>query len=79
MTQKIAEFRKAATKISITELEEFSTPFFWSIEMTQPRRHIAGQIALLTRRCSERRYFLRPDDYINEVAPFEVGKAHLPL
>ena len=43
--------------------------------MTKPRRHIAGQIALLTRRCSERRYFLRPDDYINRVAPFEVGKA----
>ena len=43
--------------------------------MTQPRRHIAGQVAMLTRRCSERRYFLRPDDYINDVIPFEVGKA----
>ncbi len=43
--------------------------------MTKPRRHIAGQVAMLTRRCSERRYFLRPDDYINKVAPFEVGKA----
>ena len=43
--------------------------------MTLPRRHIAGQVALLTRRCSERRYFLRPDAYINEVAAFEVGKA----
>lgn len=42
--------------------------------MTKPRRHIAGQVALLTRRCSERRYFLRPDDYINQVIPFEVGK-----
>lgn len=30
---------------------------------------------MLTRRCSERRFFLRPDDYINEVAAFEVGKA----
>lgn len=43
--------------------------------MTQPRRHIAGQVALLTRRCFERRYFLRPDNYINDVIPFEVGKA----
>ncbi len=43
--------------------------------MTQPRRHIAGQVAMLTRRCFERRYFLRPDDYINDVIPFEVGKA----
>ena len=43
--------------------------------MTPPRRHIAGQIAMVTRRCSERRYFLRPDDYINDVLPFEVGKA----
>ena len=43
--------------------------------MTKPRRHIAGQVALLTRRCSERRYFLRPDGYINEVGAFEVGKA----
>ena len=43
--------------------------------MTKPRRHIEGQVALLTRRCSERRYFLRPDDYIRKVARFEVGKA----
>ena len=43
--------------------------------MTQPRRHIAGQVAMLTRRCSERRHFLRPDTYINDVIPFEVGKA----
>ena len=43
--------------------------------MTQPRRHIAGQVAMLTRRCSERRYFLRPDGYINDVMAFETGKA----
>ena len=43
--------------------------------MTKPRRHIAGQVAMLTRRCSERRHFLRPDDEINEVLPFEVGDA----
>ena len=43
--------------------------------MTKPRRHIAGQVAMLTRRCSERRYFLRPDDYINQVLPYETAKA----
>ncbi len=43
--------------------------------MTKPRRHIAGQVALLTRRCSERRYFLRPDDYLGKVLPYEIGKA----
>ena len=43
--------------------------------MTEPRRHIAGQVAFLTRRCSERRYFLRPDDFIRQVFDFEVGKA----
>ena len=43
--------------------------------MTQPRRHIAGQIAFITRRCSERRFFLRPDDYINQSIPYELGRA----
>lgn len=42
--------------------------------MTAPRRHLAGQVSLITRRCSERRNFLRPDAYINEVIAFEVGK-----
>ena len=43
--------------------------------MTMPRRHIAGQVSMITRRISERRYFLRPDDYINQVLHFEVAKA----
>ena len=43
--------------------------------MTQPRRHIPGQVTMLTRRCLERRYFLRPDDFINDVVAFELGKA----
>ena len=43
--------------------------------MTKPRRHIPGQVAMVTRRCAQRRYFLRPDSYINNVLPFEVGKA----
>ena len=43
--------------------------------MTKPRRHIPGQVALVTRCCSERRYFLKPDDYIRRVTTFETGKA----
>lgn len=43
--------------------------------MTEPRRHIAGQVAMTSRRCSERRYFLRPDKFINHVMLYEVGKA----
>lgn len=42
--------------------------------MTAPRRHLPGQVSLITRRCSERRNFLRPDDYTNHVLAFEVGK-----
>ena len=43
--------------------------------MTKPRQHIPGQKCLVTRRTSEGRYFLRADDFINEVAAYEVGKA----
>lgn len=42
--------------------------------MTKPRRHVAGQIALLTRRCLEQRHYLRPDDYMHQVVGFEIGK-----
>ena len=45
-----------------------TTLFLEELEMTPPRRHIAGQIAMVTRRCQERRYFLRPDNYICCVA-----------
>src|SRR5690625_4986484 len=43
--------------------------------MTKPRRHIAGQVALLTRRCAGKQYLLRPDKYINHVLSFETAKA----
>lgn len=43
--------------------------------MTPPRRHLAREVILLTRRCMERRHFLRPDPYINQVTAFELGKA----
>lgn len=43
--------------------------------MTPPRRHIAGQVVLLTRRCFQRRFFLRPDSFINSVARFETARA----
>lgn len=43
--------------------------------MTAPRQHIPGQAVLITRRTSERRYFLRPDNFLDQVLPYEVGKA----
>jgi putative transposase len=43
--------------------------------MTRPRRHIPGQVVMLTRRCFERRFFLRPDDYMNAVAGYEFARA----
>lgn len=43
--------------------------------MTEPRRHIAGQVVLLTRRCFQRRFFLRPDKFINRVVYFELGRS----
>ena len=43
--------------------------------MTQTRRHIAGQLAMLTRRCSGRRHSLCPDEFIHAYMPFEIGKS----
>lgn len=43
--------------------------------MTKPRRHIAGQVALLTRHCTGRQFLLRPDDFINQALSFETAKA----
>jgi putative transposase len=43
--------------------------------MTRPRRHIAGQVVMLTRRTFERRFFLRPDDYLNAVVGYEFARA----
>ncbi len=43
--------------------------------MTRPRRHIAGQVVMITRRCFERRFFLRPDDTINAVMGYELARA----
>lgn len=43
--------------------------------MTKPRRHIAGQVAMLTRHCVGRQYLLRPDGYISQVLAFESAKA----
>jgi hypothetical protein len=33
--------------------------------MTLPRQVVAGRDYMITRRCSERRFFLRPDDETN--------------
>jgi len=43
--------------------------------MTKPRRHLAGQVSLVTRRTMGRTFFLRPDDFINQVVGYELGKA----
>ena len=41
----------------------------------KPRRHIAGQTVMLTRRTVARQYFLRPDDRINHIVKYEVARA----
>lgn len=43
--------------------------------MPSPRRHIPGQIAMLTRRIVDRRFFLRPDRNINRTFEWELAKA----
>ena len=43
--------------------------------MTQPRRHIPGQVVHLTRRCFQRKFLLRPDSFINRVVHYEAGRA----
>lgn len=43
--------------------------------MTQPRRHIAGQVAMLTRSCAQRCFFLHLDDFIIDFLAYEPGKA----
>ncbi len=43
--------------------------------MTKPRRHIAGQVVHLSRRCFQRKFFLRPDSFINRVLFFETARA----
>lgn len=43
--------------------------------MTQPRRHIAGQVVHISRRCFQRSFFLRPDSTINRVIAYETARA----
>jgi putative transposase len=43
--------------------------------MTAPRRIVAGTCYLLTRRCSERRFFLRPSSEVNEIARYVLAVA----
>ncbi|RAL20615.1 hypothetical protein DL240_16420 [Lujinxingia litoralis] len=43
--------------------------------MTRPRRHLKDQVVMLTRRCFERRFFLRPDTTINAIAAYEFARA----
>ena len=46
--------------------------------MTQPRRHLPGQIVMLTRRTAGRQYLLRPDERINHIAHYEIARAAEP-
>lgn len=43
--------------------------------MTSPRRVLPGTVYLITRRCSERRFFLRPSAVVNEVFLFVLALA----
>ena len=43
--------------------------------MTRPRRHIEGQSVMLTRRCRDRYFFLRPGKDVNSITRYEFSKA----
>jgi putative transposase len=43
--------------------------------MTAPRRVVSGTVYLVTRRCSERRFFLRPSRIVNEIFLFVLALA----
>lgn len=43
--------------------------------MTKARQHLPGQVALLTRRTEERRYFLRPDTQSRRMVEYELASA----
>ena len=43
--------------------------------MTAPRRVLPGQTYLVTRRCSERRFFLRPSAVTNEIFLYALAVA----
>lgn len=43
--------------------------------MTAPRRVLPGTVYLITRRCSERRCFLRPSSEVNEIFLFVLARA----
>jgi hypothetical protein len=60
--------------LSITDQQAYS--FIARREsMTKPRRQLADQVSLLSRRCFQSTFFLRPDDYINQVMGYEMGRA----
>src|SRR5690554_4138067 len=43
--------------------------------MTRPRRHLAGQVVSITRRCLEGRFFMRPDGTMNAIAAYAFARA----
>jgi hypothetical protein len=46
--------------------------------MTLPRQVVPGRDYMITRRCSERRFFLRPDDDTNDAFIYCLGLAAMP-
>ncbi len=47
----------------------------WGPGMTAPRRVIPGARYLLSRRCSERRFFLRPSEAVNDMLRYVLAVA----
>ncbi|TXD35156.1 hypothetical protein FRC98_16935 [Lujinxingia vulgaris] len=43
--------------------------------MTRPRRHVEEQVAMMTRRCLDRKFLLRADDTMNAIANYEVARS----
>ncbi len=43
--------------------------------MTPPRRHLPGEVVMMTRRCTDGHFFLRPDPFINDVLAYEFARA----
>ena len=48
-----------------------------NLDMTAPRQVIPGDTFMTTRRVSERRFFLRPDEVVNSIIEFCIGLAAL--
>lgn len=43
--------------------------------MTRPRRHVEEQVAMMTRRCLDRQFFMRADETMNAIANYEIARS----